>query len=447
MSDTPPAGSVSAGDPRPVRVDDWLVYLESLHPRAIAMGLERVRAVMGRLDIRIDVPVFTIAGTNGKGSTSAMLEAVLRAAGYRTGLYQSPHLLRYHERVRIDGREVGDDDLLRAFDAVEDARVSGGAVVPLTYFEFGTLAALWLYARAGLDALVLEVGLGGRLDAVNAIDADVAIVTSIDLDHTEWLGTTRESIGREKAGVFRAGRAAICGDPDPPSSVAEVAARTGARLLVAGRDFAGTPEGRQWRYRGPGGDRYGLPLPALPGAFQVGNAACVIAALDAIRDRLPVSSGALRAGLVAVELAGRFQVLPGRPTRVLDVAHNPQAARTLAATLGEMGYHARTIAVLGMLGDTDIGGVIDALRGRVDRWHVATLPPPRGADASALAGALERAGVAVSDIVRHDDVPAAWHAAGGAAGETDRIVAFGSFLTVAAVLAVERAATNRPERL
>ncbi|MBN8479051.1 MAG: bifunctional folylpolyglutamate synthase/dihydrofolate synthase, partial [Burkholderiales bacterium] len=195
------------------------------------MGLERVRAVMGRLDIRIDVPVFTIAGTNGKGSTSAMLEAVLRAAGYRTGLYQSPHLLRYHERVRIDGREVGDDDLLRAFDAVEDARVSGGAVVPLTYFEFGTLAALWLYARAGLDALVLEVGLGGRLDAVNAIDADVAIVTSIDLDHTEWLGTTRESIGREKAGVFRAGRAAICGDPDPPSSVAEVAARTGARLL------------------------------------------------------------------------------------------------------------------------------------------------------------------------------------------------------------------------
>ena len=424
--------------PRPADLAGWLAYLETLHPKAIAMGLDRVRAVLARLDVVIGAPVVTVTGTNGKGSTAAMLEAMLRAAGYRTALYTSPHLMRYNERVRLDGRDAGDDDLVHALNVVEDARTAGDAPVPLTYFEFGTLAALWLFARARPEALVLEVGLGGRLDAVNAVDADVAVVTSIDLDHRDFLGDTRESVGREKAGIFRAGRAAVCGDRDPPGALVDEAARIGARLLLAGRDFDAIAEGTQWRYRGPGGDRYGLPHPALRGGYQLDNAACAITALDALRDRLPVSANAVREGLVGVELAGRFQVLPGRPTRVLDVAHNPHAARALAAALGTMGYHPRTLAVLAMLADKDIDGVVAALRDRVDAWYVAPLPGPRGASGEALAAALARAGVPADRVAVGQDVAHAWRAARGAAHEADRIVALGSFLTVAAVLATER---------
>lgn len=402
------------------------------------MGLDRVRSVLARLDAGIACPVVTVTGTNGKGSTSAMLEAAMRAAGWRTGLYMSPHLVRYNERVRVCGNEASDADLVAALDAVEDARTSVAPAVPLTYFEFGTLAALLLFARSSLDVLVLEVGLGGRLDAVNVVDADVAIVTSVDLDHQDYLGGTREAIGREKAGIFRAGRIAICGDPDPPRTLVDEAARVGARLLVAGRDFAAVAEGAQWRYRGPGGERFGLPHPALRGAYQLGNAACAIAAIDALRERLPVSAGALRDGLVGVELPGRFQVLAGRPTRVLDVAHNPHAARALASCLASMGYHSRTTAVLGMLGDKDVDGVIAAVRGHIDRWVVAPLPGPRGAPAQLLADALLRSGVPRSAIEIAPDVAAAWRSAVDASGEADRIVAFGSFLTVAAALAAER---------
>jgi dihydrofolate synthase/folylpolyglutamate synthase len=433
-----PRLNASAAAARPADLAGWLAYLETLHPNAIALGLDRVRAVLARLDAPIACPVVTVTGTNGKGSTAAMLEAMLRAAGYRTGLYTSPHLMRYTERVRLDGREAADEAMLAALNAVEDARAAGGTAEPLTYFEFGTLAALWLFARHASDALVLEVGLGGRLDAVNVVDADVAIVTSVDLDHRDWLGDTRESVGREKAGIFRAGRPAICGDADPPRSLVDEARRVGARLLVAGRDFAALPEGTQWRYRGPVSERYGLPVPALRGRYQLDNAACAITALDALRDRLPVSANAIREGLVGVELAGRFQVLPGRPTRVLDVAHNPHAARALAACLASMGYHRETHAVLGMLADKDIDGVVAALRGQVDRWTVATLPGPRGASAEALAAALVRAGVPDDRVRTAPDIAAAWRVARDAAGEADRIVAFGSFLTVAAVLATER---------
>lgn len=419
---------------RPRTLSEWLACLETLHPSAIAMGLDRVQAVLDRLDIAITCPVVTVTGTNGKGSTAAMIEAVFRCAGYRTGLYASPHLARYNERVRIDGIETTDDTLVAAFRAIEDARNIGDAAVPLTYFEFGTLAALLLFSRARPDVLVLEVGLGGRLDAVNAIDADVAVVTSVDLDHREFLGADRESVGREKAGIFRSGRIAICGDADPPASLVETARRIGAPLLVAGRDFAAIAEDGQWRYRGPGGERYGLPHPALRGAFQLGNAACAIAAVDALRDRVPVTAGALRDALVSVELPGRFQVLPGRPTRVLDVAHNPQAARALAAALGSMGFHPTTYAVFAMLSDKDIEAVAAAMRDRVDRWFVAPLPGPRGASAGRIAEALARAGVPVGAIRAEADVGSAWRAALAVAGEADRIVAFGSFLTVAAVL-------------
>ncbi|MEO8487670.1 MAG: bifunctional tetrahydrofolate synthase/dihydrofolate synthase [Betaproteobacteria bacterium] len=423
---------------RPRDLPGWLAYLETLHPSAIAMGLDRVRAVLSRLDVAIACPVFTVGGTNGKGSTAAMLDAMLRAEGYRTGLYMSPHLTHYNERVRIDGREASDAELVAALAVVEDARTRVDPAIPLTYFEFGTLAALHRFAHASCDALVLEVGLGGRLDAVNVIDADVAIVTSIDLDHRDFLGDTREAVGREKSGIFRAGRVAVCGDADPPRSVTEEAARIGARLVVYGRDFAATDEGTQWRYRGPWSERYGLPHPALRGRYQLGNAACAVTALDALRDRLPVSAGAIRDGLVGVELPGRFQVLPGRPARVLDVAHNPHAARALAGALATMGFHPETHAVFGMLADKDIDGVVAALAGRVDHWTVAPLPKPRGASAETLVAALRRAGVPAERIRTAPDVVSGWRAVRAVAGEADRIVAFGSFLTVAAVLAAER---------
>jgi dihydrofolate synthase/folylpolyglutamate synthase len=363
---------------------------------------------------------------------------MLRAGGYRTGLYQSPHLVRYHERIRIDGREVGDAELLGAFAAVEAARTRGEPV-PLTYFEFGTLAALWLFARAAPDALVLEVGLGGRLDAVNVVDADVAVVTSIGLDHMDFLGPTREDIGREKAGVARPGRPLVCGEPDPPASLVRHARAVGAPLLAIGRDYGYLDEGRQWQYRGPGGARFGLPPPALRGEVQLANAATALTALDTLRDRLPLSAGAVRDGLVGVELPGRFQVLPGRPTVVLDVAHNPQAARTLGRSLASMGFHAETRAVFGILADKDVAGVIDAVKDRVDRWYAATLPGPRGASAESVRAALIGAGVAAAAIGSFDDVATAYAAARDGAGEADRILVFGSFLTVGAVLASARA--------
>jgi len=422
---------------RPSTLAGWLGYIETLHATPVALGLERVGEVARRMSIRPGCPIVTVGGTNGKGSTCAMLESMLRHAGYRTALYTSPHLLRFNERVRVDGTEAADGALAAAFDAVETARTSAPAVA-LTYFEFSTLAALHLFASAALDAIVLEVGLGGRLDAVNVVDADVAVVTSIGIDHVDYLGATRESIGREKAGIFRAGRQAICGDPDPPSTLVDHAATIGAPLWRIGRDFTFDVAGVQWRYQGPRGVRHALPLPALRGAHQLGNAATALAALDALRDVVPVSAGAIRAGLVQIELPGRFQVLPGRPVIVLDVAHNPHAARVLAGTLGSMSYHPTTFAVFGMLADKDIDGVIAALRPRIDQWYIAPLPGPRGATAERVATALRQAGVDAASIHAFDDIARAFAAARDAASETDRIAAFGSFLTVAAALIAAR---------
>ena len=424
---------------RPTTVDAWLAYLETLHPKSIAMGLNRVRAVMANLDAPVTCPVVTVAGTNGKGSTCGMLDSVLRCAGYAVGLYTSPHLVRYHERVRIQGREATDAELLTAFAAVEDARVATtgaeGVPTPLTYFEFGTLAALWLFARAELDALVLEVGLGGRLDAVNAVDATVAVLTGVAIDHVDYLGTTREEIGREKAGIFRAGRPAVCADPDPPASVIARADEIGAKLFRIGRDYGFVNEGTQWKYWGPGGERFGLPFPALRGAYQLNNAATVLATIDLLRGALPVRGGALREGLLTVELPGRFQVLPGRPVVVLDVAHNPHAAGVLADELGTMGFSPVTIGVFGMFADKDLAGVAAAMIPRIDRWFVAPLPGPRGASVEAMRDTLVAAGVAAGALRVFPDIASAFAAARDIAGDTDRIVVFGSFLTVAAVLA------------
>jgi len=415
---------------RPATLAAWLAYLETLHPKTIALGLERVKDVHARMDASLACPVITVTGTNGKGSTCAMLEAILRSAGYSTGLYSSPHLLRYNERVRISGEPQDDAAIVDAFNAVEDARGD----TALTYFEYGTLAALYAFARAKLDVAVLEVGLGGRLDAVNIVDADVAVVTTIALDHMDYLGPTRESIAFEKAGIFRAGRPAVCAEPDPPSPLVAHARDISAPLFQIGRDFGYVAAEGQWRYWGPGGERFGLPVPALRGAYQLANAATALAALGLLQHRVHIPANAIREGLCGVSLAGRFQVLPGRPSIVLDVAHNPHAARALAATLGAMGYFPETLAVFGMLADKDIAGVIAALAARVDRWFVATVPGPRGASADALRAQLTSAGVASAAIRTFDDIETAFAAAREAAGEADRIIVFGSFLTVAAAM-------------
>jgi dihydrofolate synthase/folylpolyglutamate synthase len=408
---------------------DWLEFIGHQHPDAIALGLDRVRAVMARMDVAIDCPVFTVGGTNGKGSVCAYLDAILRASGRRVGLYASPHLLRYNERVRVDGREEPDERLCESFAAVERAR--GG--VPLTYFEFGTLGAFWLFSQARPDALVLEVGLGGRLDAVNVIDADCAILTSVALDHIELLGATREAIGREKAGIFRPGRPAVVADPEPPSTVLQEAQRIGAHALLLGRDFGYRAQAGQWDFWGPGGRRSGLAHPALRGARQLRNAAAALAALDALRERLPVAMQDVRRGLAEVVLPGRFQVLPGRPQVILDVAHNAEAAQGLAENLAAAGYARETIAVFGMLRDKDVAAVARAVAPRITRWHVASLPGPRGASAAQVAGQLASAGVA-QPCTPHASPASAFAAARSEAREDDKIVAFGSFLTVAEVM-------------
>ena len=408
---------------------EWLDFIGRQHPDAIALGLDRVREVLGRMDVRIACPVVTVAGTNGKGSVCAMLEAVLHASGRRVGLYTSPHLLRYNERVRIGTREAADERLAAGCAAVEQVR----GAVPLTYFEYGTLAAFWLFARAAPDALVLEVGLGGRLDAVNVLDADCAVVTNIGLDHMEYLGDSREAIGCEKAGIFRPGRPAVLADADPPASVLEAAARLGAPLLRLGREFGYRAHAGQWDFWGPATRRPALAYPALRGQRQLRNAAAALAALDALRERLPVGMQDVRRGLAEVVLPGRFQVLPGRPQVILDVAHNPAAAEALAENLGAAGYAEQTLAVFGMLRDKDIAGVARRLAPRVTRWHLCTLGGPRGTDAETLARILSSAGIR-APLLEHASAAAAFAAAQDEAGENDKIVAFGSFLTVAEVM-------------
>lgn len=426
----------------PVALAGWLELLEARYGASICLGLERVSGVLAALGVDSDAVVITVGGTNGKGSTCAMLEAILRAEGYRVGCYTSPHLLRYNERVRIDGIEVSDEILSAAFADVETVRGN----MPLTYFEHGTLAAWKVFCAQRLDAVILEVGLGGRLDAVNAIDADCAIVSSVAMDHMNYLGDTREAIGFEKAGIFRADRPAICGDRNPPQSLVGHAQAIGAELWISGRDFGFDGDRQQWRYwrkETPLSDtldtlinRGGLACPALRGANQLFNAASAMAALDALRMRLPVSMQAIRQGLMQVELPGRFQVLPGQPQVVLDVAHNPQAAGVLADNLGEMGFAPETWAVFGMLADKDVEGVVRRMNARVDHWLPCTLSGPRGLEAGALIGRLRAAGVEEAKIAEGFATPAdAFAQARECAALDDRIVAFGSFLTVADVLA------------
>ncbi|HSW82744.1 MAG TPA: bifunctional tetrahydrofolate synthase/dihydrofolate synthase [Usitatibacter sp.] len=414
-------------------LEDWLDYISAQHPATIALGLDRVREVADGLDLHEARATITVGGTNGKGSTCAMLEQILLEAGYHVGLYTSPHLLRYNERVRFKGAEATDDALVDAFERVEKARKD----VPLTYFEFGTLAAFTFFERMRAEVMILEVGLGGRLDAVNIIDPDVACVVSVDLDHQAFLGNDRESIGFEKAGIFRAGRPAIFGDLDPPKRLVEHAEKIGAPLQVLGRDFRYEAKPGQWDFVGRKGAKHALPMPGLRGAWQLKNASVALAALDEIASRVPVSLGEVKRGLTLAHVEGRLQVIPGRPSIVLDVAHNPHAARALASGLGDMPFAENTLAVFAMLADKDIGSVVDAMRDRIDRWYVSAAQAERAASAAQVAEILFEKHLA--DRTRmFATVASALDAARRDAGPNDRIVVFGSFYTVAEALRAAR---------
>ncbi len=407
----------------------WLDWQQSAHPVEIDPGLDRVGSVWRNLRLRLTATVLTVGGTNGKGSVAAYLDSILRAAGYATGLFTSPHLCRYNERIRVDGREAGDDELLSAFAEIDAVREG----VSLTFFEWNALAALVIFSRAQPDAAVLEVGMGGRLDAVNLLDADAAAVVSVGLDHREWLGETVEAIGAEKAGIFRSGRPAIVGSRHAPKSLVAGAAAVNARLKRLGSDFDYVERADGWDYVGFGSRRRELPLPALSGASQLGNAAVALAMLEAIEPKLLVPDQAVRAGLTAVRLPGRFQVIEGEPEWILDVAHNADAALSLAASLAARPCHGGTTAVCGILGDKDVEAIVATLSKQVRRWIAVGLEGPRALPPAELASRIGRASAA--PVLAAENVAAGMAQARLECSPGDRVIVFGSFLTVGPALA------------
>ncbi len=414
-----------------MNLQEWLTHCERLHPQNIDMGLERVAAVAKKMGLQFGCPVITVAGTNGKGSTCAMLECILREAGYRTGMFTSPHLVFFEERCKLNGQAASASVLTQHFAKVEAMRGD----ISLTYFEFTALAIFSCLASASLDVVILEVGLGGRLDAVNVIDTDCAIITSIDLDHTEWLGNDRESIGREKAGIMRGGKPVIISDPHPPASLAQHAATVGAMVWQSGSDFHFSGDQQQWRWYGEGRTWAGLAYPALRGVNQLVNAAGVLAALHAMKDHLPVTAQAIRLGLSRVEWSGRFQMLPGQPAVVLDVAHNPHSVAALAHNLDAMGYFAVTRAVMGAMADKDLQAMVQRLQPLVEHWYFCDLPSPRAATAKQLQSLWQAGAPRLGQSAQtFADPVAATAQAMADADPTDRILVFGSFLTVGGVL-------------
>jgi dihydrofolate synthase/folylpolyglutamate synthase len=412
-------------------LNDWLARAEQLHPKNIELGLERAKEMAQRLGLRFGCPVITVAGTNGKGSTCAMLESILTHAGYRTAVFTSPHLVRFEERLRLKGESVDASKLIASFEVVEKARGD----LPLTYFEFTTLGILHCMTEEKPDVAILEVGLGGRLDAVNIIDTDCAVITSIDLDHMEYLGPDRESIGFEKAGILRPGKPAIVSDPMPPQSVIDHAAAIGADLWRFGADFNVSGDKQQWGWSGRGRRYSGLAYPALRGANQLINAAGVLAALEALRPQLPITAQAVRNGLAMVELPGRFQIVPGEPALVLDVAHNAHAVAALAENLDAMGFYPTTHGVFGVMADKDLAPILARIGPMIDRWYFTDLPTPRAAKAADLLAAWQAQNTRTdaSGSV-HAGPMEALRAAIEQAGPADRIVVFGSFFTVGGVL-------------
>ena len=419
----------------PQSLPDWLTWCEQQHPKSIDMGLERVKIVADRMAIKLNCPVITVAGTNGKGSTCAMLESILMQAGYRTGVYTSPHLVRFEERLRLQGEPVVASELIASFSTVAGTSGQLDPEVSLTYFEFTTLAILDVMARSHLDVAILEVGLGGRLDAVNIIDPDCAVITSIDLDHMEFLGNTREAIGFEKAGIMRTGRPVVVSDPMPPQSVLDRAKEIDADIWRFGHDFNVSGDKQQWGWAGRGRRYSGLAYPALRGANQLVNAAGVLAALTALREQLPVTAQAVRNGLAFVELPGRFQIIPGEPHLVLDVAHNPHSVAALAANLDAMGYFPTTHAVFGAMADKDLTTMLTKVNPLIDKWYFTDLPTARADSAAGLKARWQAQNTRSEATAQtYADPMAALQAAIAVADPADRIVVFGSFYTVGGVL-------------
>lgn len=415
----------------------WLSWQETLHRSKVDLGLDRCMPVVERMGLRqAKFPILTVAGTNGKGSVVAMLEAILRVAGYRTGAYTSPHLLRYNERICVNGVQVNDATIMASFQRIDAAR----SATSLTYFEFATLAGMDIFKRMHIDVAILEVGLGGRLDAVNLFDPDVAVVTTVDIDHVRWLGNDRESIGREKAGIFRSDRPAVYGDSRPPSSLEEHAKKLGAPLFRLGREFSCAIHGEHWDWHGQGEILRTLPQPALMGSFQVFNASAAIMGLKLLSKRrsgVSIPLTAVRRGLETVRLPGRFQIITGPPERILDVAHNPQAARALTEMLRHRGCRGRTLIVVAMLADKDITAVVGMMKGASDVWYVANLNVGRGASADVLANVLRQTQASV--FVRlFKTISEAYLTALADAAPEDRIVVFGSFYAVGEVLELEK---------
>ncbi len=407
---------------QPQSLSQWLTYIEALHPKSIEMGLARVEAVAERLQLTPNFPIISIAGTNGKGSACAMLERIYLDAGYQVGTYVSPHLKQYNERVRVNHAMISDAALCEAFAAIEAVR---GDIV-LTYFEMGTLAAMWHFVRADLDVAILEVGMGGRLDAVNVFEPACAIVTSVDLDHMDYLGDTREKVGAEKAGVYRAQKPAICGDTNPPDSVLAYAADIEANLHLINRDFTVTKTESGWQYQTQH-NVLTLPALSLQGDFQLQNAACAICAVEQLQQQLPVPMENVGESLKAVTLLGRFYRLSEQPDIILDVAHNPQAAESLANNLVNQPCAGRTLGVFAMLADKDIESVVRIVSPHIDAWFLADTHNARGATASELAKYLQNA----REITLFNQVAEALRAACIEANKNDRIIVFGSFYTVA----------------
>ncbi len=412
-------------------LEEWLNWQETLHPSEIELGLERVDGVWHRLCSEgLSSTVITIAGTNGKGSSAAFLESILLAAGYSVGCYTSPHLLKYNERIRVNGQEATDQDICASFSRVDQARGD----VSLTYFEFGTIAALDIFALGDLDVVILEVGLGGRLDAVNIIDPDVALITTIDIDHTDWLGNSRDEIALEKAGILRPGQPAVFGGINPPSSLLDRSSELGVDLSILGADFSYTSFDSGWSWEGRDTSYDHLPEPSLKGRFILQNGSAVLMVLELLRQRLVITEEAVATGILNLSIPGRFQVIPGEITVILDVAHNPAAAAELASNLGKMQGDGRNLALFSALADKDIAQIVAPLSGLIDRWYIGRLEAGRAADLDQMHGSMILAGVDASIIEGHKSMSQAAVKAMADAETHDRLIIFGSFYTVAEMM-------------
>ena len=408
---------------------DWLGYIESIHLFKIDLTLERIKVVVERLNLDISFSIITVGGTNGKGSTCAILESIYKEAGYKVGCYTSPHFLQFNERIKLQAVPVSDDLICEAFTKIESVRKG----ISLTYFEYGTVAAMSIFADADIDIAILEVGLGGRLDAVNIFDSDCAIVTTIDLDHMDYLGHTREAIGFEKAGIYRANKIAICGDFDPPQSLINHCESIQAELKILGKDFAYKAHHDSFDFSIDSSFVINLPLPRLQGFFQLANASNALMAVKIMEDQLPLTENAIQHGIASVSLPGRFQEVKTNPSLILDVAHNPHAARSLSDNLRAYSVSGKTTAIFSILKDKDIVGVVEAVSHDIDAWYVAEIQNERAANIDTISKSIQKVNPS-AHIVPFKNIKQAYQFASNRVSRNDRIIAFGSFYTVSDIM-------------